>query len=29
MFRDLFLVRNVFPDVVAERAAALGVTFPD
>jgi len=29
MFRDLYLVRNVFPDVVAERAAALGVTFPD
>jgi predicted unusual protein kinase regulating ubiquinone biosynthesis (AarF/ABC1/UbiB family) len=29
MFRDLYLVRNVFPDAVAERAAALGVTFPD
>ena len=29
MFRDLYLVRNVFPEAVAARAAALGVTFPD
>ncbi|HZQ76956.1 MAG TPA: AarF/UbiB family protein [Acidimicrobiia bacterium] len=29
MFRDLYLVRNVFPEAVAERAAALGVVFPD
>ena len=29
MFRDLYLMRNVFREAVAERAAALGVTFPD
>jgi predicted unusual protein kinase regulating ubiquinone biosynthesis (AarF/ABC1/UbiB family) len=29
MFRDLYLVRNVFPEAVAARAAALGVTLPD
>jgi predicted unusual protein kinase regulating ubiquinone biosynthesis (AarF/ABC1/UbiB family) len=29
MFRDLYLVRNVFPDAVAARAAQLQVEFPD
>ena len=29
MFRDLYLVRNVFPEAVAERAVELGVQFPD
>jgi predicted unusual protein kinase regulating ubiquinone biosynthesis (AarF/ABC1/UbiB family) len=27
--RDLFLVKNIFPDAAAEKAASLGVTFPD
>jgi hypothetical protein len=29
MFRDLYLVRNVFPEAVAVRAAERDVTFPD
>jgi predicted unusual protein kinase regulating ubiquinone biosynthesis (AarF/ABC1/UbiB family) len=29
MFRDLYLVRNIFPQVVADRAAELGIEFPD
>ncbi|MGH8990248.1 MAG: ABC1 kinase family protein [Acidimicrobiia bacterium] len=29
MFRDLYLVRNVFPDAVAARVAELGVALPD
>jgi predicted unusual protein kinase regulating ubiquinone biosynthesis (AarF/ABC1/UbiB family) len=29
MFRDLYLVRNVFPDAVAARAAELGMELPD
>jgi predicted unusual protein kinase regulating ubiquinone biosynthesis (AarF/ABC1/UbiB family) len=29
MFRDLYLVRNIFPDAVAARAAESDVTFPD
>jgi predicted unusual protein kinase regulating ubiquinone biosynthesis (AarF/ABC1/UbiB family) len=29
MFRDLYLVRNIFPEAVAERAAELGLEFPD
>jgi predicted unusual protein kinase regulating ubiquinone biosynthesis (AarF/ABC1/UbiB family) len=29
MFRDLYLVRNIFPDAVTALAAATGVTFPD
>jgi hypothetical protein len=29
MSRDLFLLKNVFPEAVAERAAALGVVLPE
>ncbi len=29
MARDLYLIRNIFPDEVAEKAAAEGITFPD
>ncbi|HEY0399921.1 MAG TPA: hypothetical protein VGF00_16105, partial [Acidimicrobiia bacterium] len=29
MFRDLYLMRNVFPEAVAARVAATGVTLPD
>jgi predicted unusual protein kinase regulating ubiquinone biosynthesis (AarF/ABC1/UbiB family) len=29
MARDLFLLRNVFPEAVAEAAAAQGITLPD
>jgi predicted unusual protein kinase regulating ubiquinone biosynthesis (AarF/ABC1/UbiB family) len=29
MFRDLYLMRNVFPDEVAARVAATGVALPD
>jgi predicted unusual protein kinase regulating ubiquinone biosynthesis (AarF/ABC1/UbiB family) len=29
MFRDLYIVRNVFPEAIAARAAELGVVFPD
>jgi predicted unusual protein kinase regulating ubiquinone biosynthesis (AarF/ABC1/UbiB family) len=27
--RDVFLVKNIFPEAAAEKAAALGITFPD
>jgi hypothetical protein len=27
--RDLYLVRNVFPEAVAEKAAAEGIVLPD
>jgi predicted unusual protein kinase regulating ubiquinone biosynthesis (AarF/ABC1/UbiB family) len=27
--RDLFLVKNIFPDEVAKKAADLGIDFPD
>jgi hypothetical protein len=29
MFRDLYLMRNVFPEAVAERVAAANVLLPD
>ena len=29
MFRDLYIVRNVFPEAIAAKAAELGVVFPD
>ena len=29
MARDIFLLRNVFPEAVAEKAAQLGIEFPD
>jgi predicted unusual protein kinase regulating ubiquinone biosynthesis (AarF/ABC1/UbiB family) len=29
MFRDLYIVRNVFPEAVAAKAAAVGEVFPD
>jgi hypothetical protein len=29
MFRDLYLMRNVFPEEVAAQVAATGVALPD
>ena len=29
MARDIFLLKNIFPEAVAAKAAELGITFPD
>jgi hypothetical protein len=29
MARDIYLLRNIFPEAVAAKAAELGISFPD